>query len=179
MDFLEYFAFGGLERVAIIGGSLVIGYWGYRLYGAGKPAGLAFMTIACVVLAGALLTGTSHVRSVGESIQLASVPPRDSAVPAAAPTAGDAPSRDRADRAGLLDTLIMLREGARRAGADRHRAGARGPHRLGEIRERLPRMVAGLPVAGQGSVEDRFQRIDLHPPAVHGEKLAAFLPTRR
>ena len=99
MDFLEYFAFGGLERVAIIGGSLVIGYWGYRLYGAGKPAGLAFMTIACVVLAGALLTGTSHVRSVGESIQLASVPPRDSAVPAAAPTAGDAPSRDRADRA--------------------------------------------------------------------------------
>jgi hypothetical protein len=72
MDLLEYAAFSGLERVAIIAGALVIGYWGYRLYVGEKSAGLVFMALSCVVLLGALLTGTSHVRSVSESYQLAS-----------------------------------------------------------------------------------------------------------
>lgn len=71
-DALGFAAFGGLERLAIIAGALLVGYWGYRLYVDGKGAGLAFLGIACVVLFGALLTGGSHVRTVGESIQLAS-----------------------------------------------------------------------------------------------------------
>ena len=72
MDLLEFAAFGGLERIAIIAGALLVGYWGYRLYVAGKTAGLAFLGVACAMLFGALLTGGSHVRSVGEGIQLAS-----------------------------------------------------------------------------------------------------------
>lgn len=72
MELLEYAAFSGLERVAIIAGALLVGYWGYRLYVGEKNAGLVFMALSCVVLLGALLTGTSHVRSVSESYQLAS-----------------------------------------------------------------------------------------------------------
>jgi hypothetical protein len=72
MELLEYAAFSGLERVAIIAGALVVGYWGYRLYVGEKSAGLVFMALSCVVLLGVLVTGTSHVRSVSESYQLAS-----------------------------------------------------------------------------------------------------------
>ncbi len=71
MDLLGYAAFSGVERVAIIGGALVIGYWGYRLYGRDKNPGLIFMGIACAVLIASLATGGSHMRSVGASYQLA------------------------------------------------------------------------------------------------------------
>ena len=74
MGFLEYVALSGLERVAIIVGAVVIGYWGYRLYSAEKKAGLAFMAMACLVLLGALVTGNSHVKSISEGMQMASAP---------------------------------------------------------------------------------------------------------
>ncbi len=70
MDMLGYAAFSGMERVAIILGALVIGYWGYRLYARGKAPGLIFMGIACAVLVAALATGGSHLRSIGASYQL-------------------------------------------------------------------------------------------------------------
>ena len=78
MDILGYAAFGGLERIAIIAGAMLIGYWGYRLYSAERPAGLAFLGVACVMLFGALLTGGSHVRSVSEGLQIASTRPVES-----------------------------------------------------------------------------------------------------
>jgi len=71
MDLLGYAALGGLERIAIIAGALVVGYWGYRLYAREQSAGLLFMGLACLVLVGALLTSGRHVRAVGESVQLA------------------------------------------------------------------------------------------------------------
>jgi hypothetical protein len=71
MDLLGYAAFSGIERVAIIAGALIVGYWGYRLYGRDKAPGLIFMGIACVVLIASLATGGSHMRSVGASYQLA------------------------------------------------------------------------------------------------------------
>jgi hypothetical protein len=74
MDLLGYAALGGLERLTIVAGAVVIGYWGYRLYTAEKNAGLIFMGLAVVVLVGALVTGGSYLRSVGEGYQLASLP---------------------------------------------------------------------------------------------------------
>lgn len=71
MDISAYAAFGGMERVAIIAGALIIGYWGYRLYGRDRTPGLIFMGIACAVLITALATGGSYLRSVGTSYQLA------------------------------------------------------------------------------------------------------------
>ncbi|MGE0622316.1 MAG: hypothetical protein AB7I04_02875 [Pseudomonadales bacterium] len=89
MDFVGYAALGGLERVTIVAGAIIIGYWGYRLYAGEKAAGLVFMGLAVLVLVGALATGTSHLRSVGEGLQLASVPAPEtaSAVPATEPEA--------------------------------------------------------------------------------------------
>lgn len=81
MELLGYAAFSGIERVAIIAGALVIGYWGYRLYGRDKAPGLIFMGIACIVLIASLATGGSHMRSVGASYQLAGGEP--------SPEAGD------------------------------------------------------------------------------------------
>lgn len=74
MDLLGIAALGGLERITIVAGAIIIGYWGYRLYTAEKKAGLVFMGLAVVVLAGALATGTSHVKNVAEGFQLASAP---------------------------------------------------------------------------------------------------------
>ena len=74
MDLLGYAALGGLERLTIVAGAVIIGYWGYRLYTAEKSAGLIFMGLAVVVLVGALATGGSYLRSVGEGYQLASLP---------------------------------------------------------------------------------------------------------
>lgn len=71
MDLSAYAALGGMERVAIIVGALVIGYWGYRLYGRDRKPGLVFMGVACAVLIAALATGGSYLRSVGTSYQLA------------------------------------------------------------------------------------------------------------
>lgn len=71
MDLSAYVALGGFERVAVIIGALIIGYWGYRLYGRDKRPGLVFMGIACAVLVLALATGGAYLRSVGTSYQLA------------------------------------------------------------------------------------------------------------
>ena len=88
MDLVGYAALGGLERVAIVAGAVIIGYWGYRLYTAGKSAGLVFMGLAVLVLVGTLATGSSHVKSIGEGYQLASAPrvaPEPPAAPAPEP----------------------------------------------------------------------------------------------
>lgn len=73
MDFLGYAALGGLERIVIIVGAVLIGFWGYRLYGKDKKPGLIFMGIASAILLGALFTTSNHVQSVSEGIQLANV----------------------------------------------------------------------------------------------------------
>jgi hypothetical protein len=72
MELLGYAAVGGLERVAIVAGAVIIGYWGYRLYNNEKQVGLVFMGLAVMVLVGALATGSNYVKSVGEGYQLAS-----------------------------------------------------------------------------------------------------------
>ncbi len=103
MDLLGYAALGGLERLTIVAGAVIIGYWGYRLYTAEKNAGLVFMGLAVVVLVGALATGGSYLRSVGEGYQLASLPAdapaadspfadERSDAPAEAPAAPEAPA---------------------------------------------------------------------------------------
>lgn len=69
MDILS--AFSGLERIAIIAGAMLVGYWGYRLLATDRTPALVFMGIACAVLVGALFTGNSHVKNIGESYQLA------------------------------------------------------------------------------------------------------------
>jgi hypothetical protein len=104
MDFAQYAALGGLERLTIVAGAIIVGYWGYRLYAAEKKAGLVFMGLAVVVLGAALVTGASHMRSVGESYQLASatretpvappaVEPVVAEMPAAAPESEKAAPR--------------------------------------------------------------------------------------
>jgi len=64
-------AFSGLERIAIIGGAMLVGFWGYRMFATDRTPALVFMGIACAVLFGALFTGGSHVTKVAESYQLA------------------------------------------------------------------------------------------------------------
>ena len=83
MELVGYAALGGLERVAIVAGAVLIGYWGYRLYVGEKNAGLVFMALAVIVLVGALATGSSHVKSIGEGYQLASAPKTPPAAPEA------------------------------------------------------------------------------------------------
>jgi hypothetical protein len=78
MDFLS--AFSGLERIAIIGGAMLVGYWGFRLFATDRTPALVFMGIACAVLFGALFTGASHLKNVGESYQLATASPEVSPV---------------------------------------------------------------------------------------------------
>lgn len=92
MDLLGYAALGGLERLTIVAGAVIIGYWGYRLYTAEKNAGLIFMGLAVLVLVGALATGGSYLKSVGEGYQLASLP--------AETAAADSPFADAAEPAG-------------------------------------------------------------------------------
>lgn len=99
MDFLGYAALGGFERIAIVGGAILIGYWGYRIYSRDKTPGLIFLGLACAMLVSALLTGGGHVRSVSEGMQLASIP--EAAVPgvesATAVTTAAATAQDAAD----------------------------------------------------------------------------------
>lgn len=80
MDLVGYAVLGSLERIAIVVGAVVIGYWGYRLYAGEKNAGLVFMGLAVLILGGALATGASH-----EGYQLATLPE-----PAATATAPEA-----------------------------------------------------------------------------------------
>jgi hypothetical protein len=74
MDFLS--AFSGLERIVIIGGAMVVGYWGFRLLATDRTPALVFMGISCAVLFGALFTGGSHVKNIGESYQMANAAPQ-------------------------------------------------------------------------------------------------------
>ncbi len=89
MDFLGYAALGGLERIVIIVGAVLIGFWGYRLYGKDKTPGLIFMGIASAILLGALFTTSNHVQSVSEGIQLANVTRELDPIPA--PVATETP----------------------------------------------------------------------------------------
>ena len=89
-----YAALGGLERLTIVAGAVIIGYWGYRLYTAEKNAGLIFMGLAVLVLVGALVTGGSYLKSVGEGYQLASLPTETPA--ADSPFTDDAPAEPAA-----------------------------------------------------------------------------------
>lgn len=73
MDLLGIAALGGLERITIVFGAIVIGYWGFKLYTGGKNAGVVFMGLSFVVLVGALATGGSHLKQVGEGVQLAAL----------------------------------------------------------------------------------------------------------
>ncbi|HEY5645763.1 MAG TPA: hypothetical protein VIS76_07475, partial [Pseudomonadales bacterium] len=75
----------------IVAGAITIGYWGYRLYTGEKKAGLVFMAVAVLVLVGALATATSHLKSVGEGLQLSSATPAEPTLPAEAaePAAAD------------------------------------------------------------------------------------------
>ena len=106
MDFLEYAALAGLERVAIITGSVILGYWGYKLFLAEKNVGQVFMAMAVVVLIGALATGSRHVRSVGESYRLAA----STMTPAAevGPTAEPVPIVDRLVEASPFEEPVAV-----------------------------------------------------------------------
>ena len=99
MDLSAYTAVGGFERVAVIIGALIIGYWGYRLYGRDKTPGLVFMGIACAVLVLALATGGAYLRSIGTSYQLASAGPQPEA-PADESATSQAAASDDSVRAG-------------------------------------------------------------------------------
>jgi len=102
MGLLEYAALAGLERFAIIAGSVILGYWGYKLFLAEKKVGQIFMAMSALVLIGALATGSSHVRSVGESYRLAAstMAPAAEVGPAAEPVPiVDAESGDVAELA--------------------------------------------------------------------------------
>lgn len=103
MDFIGYAALGGLERLTIVAGAIIIGYWGYRLYTGEKKAGLVFMAVAVLVLVGALATATSHLKSVGEGLQLASATPAEQTLPAAAAEPAAADGSAEPARADLAD----------------------------------------------------------------------------
>ena len=72
MDFLG--AFSGIERVAMIGGAMLVGYWGYRMLEKDRTPALIFMGTSCVVLLGVLFTGGSHPNN-GASDQPATAMP--------------------------------------------------------------------------------------------------------
>lgn len=56
MQFSDYLAAGGLERLLIIIGALLIGFWGYRIHAQARAAGLALLGLAGTVLLAALFT---------------------------------------------------------------------------------------------------------------------------
>ncbi|MEM8769803.1 MAG: hypothetical protein AAGE43_20395 [Pseudomonadota bacterium] len=89
MDLLGIAALGGLERITIVLGAIVIGYWGFKLYTGGKTAGMVFMGLSFVVLVGALATGGSHLRQVGEGVQLATLEQPAAPAPGAQDTQAD------------------------------------------------------------------------------------------
>jgi hypothetical protein len=74
MDFWGTVLVASLDRIAVIAAAAAIGYWGYRLYAAEKQMGLVFLGLAVVLVAGVLVTGSAHVRSLGDSIRMARAP---------------------------------------------------------------------------------------------------------
>ena len=58
---MEMAALTGLERIAVIAGALVVGFWGYRMMGRERVPGLVFMGISCLVLGVVLITGNQRL----------------------------------------------------------------------------------------------------------------------
>lgn len=144
---------GALERLTIVAGAVIIGYWGYRLYTAEKNAGLIFMGLAVLVLVGALVTGGSHLRSVGEGYQLASLP---------ADAAGQNPPYADADSVSESD----LRENAQNnSQADaRHSDPAIAADPVAATDELTP-VADEASVADESSVADEAPAADITPAA--------------
>ena len=78
MEFVS--AFSSLERIAIIVGAVIVGYWGFRLFASARVPGMVFMGAACVVLIAALLTVHRPVQNVVSRQDMATVtPPKEDA----------------------------------------------------------------------------------------------------
>lgn len=78
MNLWEYLAFGGLERVLLIGAAILISYWGYHLYGKAQIAGLSMIAVAALLLLSVVLTSGQHQQSVSASLlasNTAAMPP--------------------------------------------------------------------------------------------------------
>ncbi len=105
MDAWNFIAFGGLERIIIIGAATLIGYWGYRIFASSRGAGLTLLTGAALVLVGALLTTGAHLDRLNDTLlasntRAAAVPPEatlPATHPTPAPTAALEHATDQAD----------------------------------------------------------------------------------
>lgn len=60
-------AMPGLERIAIIGGAMLMAYWGFRLFAISRAPGYIFMGLGAALLVGTLMTGSSQLSSPGAS----------------------------------------------------------------------------------------------------------------
>ncbi|MEZ5559497.1 MAG: hypothetical protein R3E86_13260 [Pseudomonadales bacterium] len=154
MDTLSWLAVAGLERVAIIAGALVIGYWGYRLYARDKRPGLVFMGIACALLVAALFTTNSHVRSLSESYQVASATPAATAEgatqshPAAAASQTTANDQTAASARPAADvTSNSAADGAAEPLAAADQTAAAAATESTAAAEVAPQQLAGQPLA--------------------------------
>lgn len=65
---MELAALTGLERIAVIAGALVVGYWGYRMMSRERVPGLVFMGISCAVLGVVLITGNQRLTDVAAGV---------------------------------------------------------------------------------------------------------------
>jgi hypothetical protein len=74
MNLWEYLAFGGLERVLLIGAAILISYWGYHLYSKAQIAGLSMIAVAALLLMSVVLTSGQHQQSVNASLLSANTP---------------------------------------------------------------------------------------------------------
>ena len=86
-------ALTGLERIAVIAGALVVGYWGYRMMGRDRIPGLVFMSISCLVLGVVLVTGNQRL---SDGAGIVAVPGHSGAVAAQA-TSDDAQDTNSED----------------------------------------------------------------------------------
>jgi hypothetical protein len=68
MNLWEYLAFGGLERVLLIGAAILISYWGYHLYSKAQIAGLSMIAVAALLLMSVVLTSGQHQESVSAGL---------------------------------------------------------------------------------------------------------------
>jgi hypothetical protein len=82
MNLMDYLAFGGLERLLLIGAAILITYWGYHLYGRAQIAGLTMIAVAALLLMSVVLTSGRHQQTVNANL-LAALP---APAPAAEPT---------------------------------------------------------------------------------------------
>jgi hypothetical protein len=73
MNLMDYLAFGGLERLLLIGAAILITYWGYHLYGKAQIAGLGMIAVAALLLMSVVLTSGRHQQAVNANL-LAALP---------------------------------------------------------------------------------------------------------